>query len=308
MKKILLVMVPLFLAIGDCYAQTTLSVDGNGVLNYSKIVTQSPFAQSFFTGHQTGTTYSYPNGIFRAWTDNSNGSANYYYDGVTNGTTNYYVRADGQGYFAGRVGIGTTSPSAVMEMTGGGVTSSIANVATTLTMRINTANPPISLGVGYVSTDNPMIQGFNSVTNTAKNIAINPFGGNVGIGTINPDALLAVAGTIHSQVVKVDMSGWSDFVFDPQYKLPALADVKAYIDRNHHLPDVPSEKEVIKNGLNVGEISKIQTKKIEELTLYLLESEKQLKQQQLQIDNQQQQIDDLRTQLKALIILSKRKE
>jgi hypothetical protein len=98
--------------------------------------------------------------------------------------------------------------------------------------------------------------------------------GNVGIGTTTPDAKLAVNGTIHSKEVKVDLTGWPDYVFKSSYHLPALTEVKIYIDRNRHLPGMPSEFEVEKNGINLGEMVKQQTKKIEELTLYLIEQQK----------------------------------
>jgi hypothetical protein len=107
--------------------------------------------------------------------------------------------------------------------------------------------------------------------------------GNVGIGTTTPDAPLAVAGTIHSKEVKVDLVGWPDYVFKPAYNLPSLIAVKSYIDKNHRLPDMPSEQEVARNGINLGEIVKLQTKKIEELTLYLIEQQKQAEQQDARI-------------------------
>lgn len=55
-----------------------------------------------------------------------------------------------------------------------------------------------------------------------------------------------------------------------------LVEVKSYIDKNQHLPEMPSETEVIKNGVNLGEIVKIQTRKIEELTLYAIDQEKRI--------------------------------
>jgi len=100
--------------------------------------------------------------------------------------------------------------------------------------------------------------------------------GNVGIGIASPDAKLAVNGTIHSKSVLVDMLGWSDFVFKPAYKLPSLAEVKTYIDKNHHLPDVPSAADVEKNGVNLGEMNKILLQKVEELTLYLMEQKQEM--------------------------------
>lgn len=58
---------------------------------------------------------------------------------------------------------------------------------------------------------------------------------NVGIGTISPVNKLDVNGTIHSKEVKVDMTGWSDFVFKKEYNLPTLEEVEKYIARKGHL-------------------------------------------------------------------------
>jgi hypothetical protein len=100
------------------------------------------------------------------------------------------------------------------------------------------------------------------------------------------------------------MTGWSDFVFKPEYKLPTLASVKAYIDKNQHLPEIPSEQEITKNGLDLGEMNKLLLKKVEELTLYLIEKDKEindLKQQKSIIQTQQNQIDELRKQMETVL-------
>lgn len=96
---------------------------------------------------------------------------------------------------SGNVGIGTTGPTAPLNIVGGGVSTSISNVGTTLTTKIGTANPPVTLGVGYVSSDNPMIQAFNNTSSTASKLILNPFGGNVGIGTTYPVYKLVVSNT-----------------------------------------------------------------------------------------------------------------
>jgi hypothetical protein len=95
----------------------------------------------------------------------------------------------------GNVGIGTSAPATKTHFVGGGTTTSIANAATTVTSRFDVANPAISIGIGYVSSDIPMIQCFNNGTNAATNLSINPFGGNVVIGGTSSVYKLSIIGT-----------------------------------------------------------------------------------------------------------------
>lgn len=125
--------------------------------------------------------------------------------------------------------------------------------------------------------------------------------GHIGIGTLNPKEALSVNGNIRAQEIKVETSGWPDYVFKPSYILPTLNEVKLYIDKNQHLPDMPSEKEVASNGINLGEMNKLLTKKIEELTLYLIEKDKIINDEQKTNSKQEQRIGKLETQLKDLI-------
>ncbi|MFQ6603191.1 hypothetical protein [Flavobacterium sp. C3NV] len=110
------------------------------------------------------------------------------------------------------------------------------------------------------------------------------FDGNVGIGTTNPTNKLDVNGTIHSKEVKVDMNGWSDFVFKKEYNLPTLDEVEKHIAEKGHLENIPSEKEVLENGINLGEMNAKLLQKIEELTLYAIEQEQENKKQSLKIE------------------------
>ncbi|MEN2416230.1 hypothetical protein [Flavobacterium mesophilum] len=98
--------------------------------------------------------------------------------------------------------------------------------------------------------------------------------GNIGIGIINPNNKLDVNGTIHSKEVKVDMNGWSDFVFTKDYTLPTLQEVEKHIAEKGHLENIPSEEEVLKSGINLGEMNSKLLQKIEELTLYAIEQQK----------------------------------
>ncbi|MCG2617754.1 hypothetical protein LZZ85_25860 [Terrimonas sp. NA20] len=95
--------------------------------------------------------------------------------------------------------------------------------------------------------------------------------GNVGIGVTNPAYKLTVDGTISGRKVRVTQESWADFVFEDNYKLPSLEDVREFIRKNKHLPEVPSEKEVRENGVDLGGMDAILLRKIEELTLYLIE-------------------------------------
>ncbi|GGH71672.1 hypothetical protein HNQ91_003275 [Filimonas zeae] len=98
--------------------------------------------------------------------------------------------------------------------------------------------------------------------------------GNVGIGTTDPKEKLSVKGAIMAHKIRVTQLGWSDYVFDSSYQLKPLPQVEKYIQHNKHLPEVPSAEEVKKEGIEVGESQAMLLKKIEELTLYIIEQHK----------------------------------
>ena len=106
-------------------------------------------------------------------------------------------------------------------------------------------------------------------------------GGNVGIGTTNPLAKLSVNGTgtfngkVKCTEVEVLLAAWPDKVFKTGYNLMPLHEVETFVNENNHLPGVPSESEVLQNGINVGDMNAVLLQKIEELTLYMIDLKKQ---------------------------------
>ncbi|MBQ7210348.1 MAG: hypothetical protein IJS05_05590 [Paludibacteraceae bacterium] len=100
--------------------------------------------------------------------------------------------------------------------------------------------------------------------------------GNFGIGTSAPQYKLDVRGTVRANEIIVNTPSGADFVFDKDYVLPSLQEVKSYIEENHHLPDVPSEKEMQENGMNLEQMVILLLQKIEELTLHNIELEEKI--------------------------------
>jgi hypothetical protein len=200
--------------------------------------------------------------------------------------SNYF---NGDQTIIGNLGIGTNNPNSKLEIMG---SSQLGYEVGTLKLKSDTANQFMYFGyddqysAGYIQSVKPGTD--------QQNILIAPVGGNVGIGTKSPDAKLAVNGTIHSKEVKVDMTGWSDFVFKKEYNLPTLEEVEKHINEKGHLENIPNEEEVLKNGINLGEMNAKLLQKIEELTLYMIEQERKSNHQSLEIKKSRYEIDKLR--------------
>lgn len=122
--------------------------------------------------------------------------------------------------------------------------------------------------------------GGNGVPGTTGLGTIAFMAGNVGIGTTNPLAKLSVNGTgtfngkVKCTEIEVLTAAFPDFVFNSNYNLRPLSEVESYINLNKHLPDVPSEATVVANGLNLGEMNNTLLQKVEELTLYMIQLQK----------------------------------
>lgn len=178
---------------------------------------------------------------------------------------------------AGNVGIGTTSPGSKLNIFDATAGNSLLSLARASNSAVK------ALDIKLDASENTVFTTANSDLNFTTNFnggsplstMYLTYQGKVGIGTTTPDELLSVLGTIHANEVKVDLSvPGPDYVFKPDYKLPSLAEVKAYVDKNQHLSEIPSADEMSKNGLNLGDMNTKLLKKVEELTLYLIEQQK----------------------------------
>ena len=99
--------------------------------------------------------------------------------------------------------------------------------------------------------------------------------GNVGIKTMNPQYALDVNGDIRANGVWVKTNG-ADYVFDEDYPLPSLKEVERFIETHSHLPGVQSAEEMREGGVQISELVTVLLQKVEELTLYTIEQEKQI--------------------------------
>ena len=181
----------------------------------------------------------------------------------------------------GNVGMGTATPLAKLHIAG----NVKIDANNTLEFGAGVAGKEVSAGkIGYQSfgTNNALdIVGAGTLGSNRKITFWNEggaeFRGSVGIGTgtVNPAYKLSVLGSIRSTEIVVE-TGWADYVFDDKYKLKSLDEVEKFIAQNKHLPNIPSAAEIEKNGLHLGDTQKRMMEKIEELTLYIIQQQKEI--------------------------------
>lgn len=185
------------------------------------------------------------------------------------------LQVHGTAYVRDNLGIGTTFPNASIEAKG----------------TILASNWYTDAGV-YITGDNGSygsIQATNGYNSAYKDLVLQEYDGNVAIGTNDAKGYkLAVNGPAIFTEAKVKLnSNWPDYVFHKAYKLPSLREVEAFIKLHNHLPGVPSANEVGDKGLDLGSNQAALLKKIEELTLYVIDLNKRLEEQKAIIAAQQ---------------------
>jgi hypothetical protein len=213
-----------------------------------------------------------------------------YYPAIGPWKSNFAVQANGQ------VGIGTAEINSELSVgTQHGTKLSIGNAQWGQSSIITTGTD--SRG-DYTDIKVPGSAFNNSFIRMSSN-------GNVGIGTIALDTpyVLAVNGKIRSKGLRVETGNWADFVFEPGYKMKSLNELEKFIEKNKHLPEMPTTADVQKNGQDVGEVQVKLLQKIEELTLYVIEQNKKisaLEEKNKKQEDTDKEINDLKKQLEEL--------
>jgi len=115
--------------------------------------------------------------------------------------------------------------------------------------------------------------------------------GNVGIGTDTPKEKLSVNGKIRAHEIKVETSNWPDYVFKSDYKLLPLSELESFVKTHNHLPEIPNALSIERDGLLLGEMNKAMLKKIEEMTLYIIDQQKLIEAQNKRLGKLEQLIN-----------------
>jgi len=258
-------------------------------------------------------------GTYQGWNKNAIYIAGYNNQNVPSYYSTKYVSFGGAGVerlwvdlLSGNVGIGTTNPENKLSIEDG----SSSHVGLSISNNIYGSNQGnfffFKTGDSYIVTDQKnagVIESYNDLIlsaasgtgvtapaikfQTGRNGYIGNTrmlidnSGNVGIGTQNPSYKLDVLGTIRAKEVLVNLDGGADFVFEKDYKLPTIEHVATYVQENKHLPGVPSANEMVKNGVSMGDMQVKLLQKVEELTLYAIQQNKQIDKQSKRIENQE---------------------
>jgi hypothetical protein len=226
------------------------------------------------------------NASLSMWTDWINGTGHIEAQGTNNsGTANTLLI----NYYCGRdVGISNGPNGGNVRLAGG--TNNVVTIGSPANIRtfngdaLRIENPNNNNTTFYVATDGRTI--ISSSNSDAFEIR-DPNNSN------KVNFKVKTNGETYSRFVRVSVQNFPDYVFAQGYKLPKLEDVELYYQTNKHLPEIPSASEVENSGLDLGEMNKLLLKKVEELTIYLVEQNKTVETQKLKLKEIENKLNKL---------------
>lgn len=197
-------------------------------------------------------------------------------------------------YYNAPVGIGTITPKGKLEIstfsTSQGLILNYGNAVGQISAIDLKANGITNGYIGMQMVDNA--NGDLWLGSSAGKSMTIYRNGNIGVGTDAPSEKLSVNGNIKTRKLFVTQTGWPDYVFDSSYELIPLAGVWQFIKKYKYLPGIPSAKEAEEKGISVGDNQALLLKKIEELTLYLIEQDKKIGQIERENQSLRKSIED----------------
>ena len=287
----------------DSFAQgwtlngTTTSTTNNVVIGSSNPVNMLNISNGGYASVLLGND---DNGGFVITKESSDNSFNIWRGPYEAASLRFRIQNTGEIYVANNLGLGTALPTYKLDLVAARPNDGMRmmyNNTGWITLQPNTLgqssynlitqNGDAGLVYGNYNTSNPAT-GFGFVItpwlNTQSGLRLDK-DGNVGICTGNTYGYqLAVNGNaVFNKVVVKQYSNWPDYVFDSAYQLRPLEKVGEYVKANHHLPEIPSADSVAKNGIDIGANQAALLKKVEELTLYMIQLNETVKQQQEKI-------------------------
>ncbi|TCP24747.1 hypothetical protein EV195_105178 [Tenacibaculum skagerrakense] len=218
----------------------------------------------------------------------------------------------------GNIGIGTLEPSERLEVVGNIKAQNLILTSTASFYSSESGKTSRRMTINTMDGDNMYLYNYDQDATTFHtmnfggghnlNSGVTVLGnGNVGIGTGDTKGYnLAVAGSTGIVAEKVTVklqSTWPDYVFANDYQLPTLEEVEKQIKENGHLANIPSAKEVEENGVELGDMNKKLLEKVEELTLYTIQQEKEIK----KLKEENKQLKSLEERLEKLEALLQKK-
>lgn len=212
-----------------------------------------------------------------------------------------------------KVGIGTSSPAYSLDVQGDAFANKLvvgndagSDEAWMNVHGYNELYPLLKLGIkiGGLDEQNRFLvraDGSVELTNVGSNAAItinNGSGHAIVVKDSSGDkiAQLQADGLFRARSIRVDLNTWADHVFNANYSLMSLRDIKQFIAENGHLPEVPAASEIENKGLDLGEMQRIQMQKIEELTLHLIQLDERLSASEQRIKELEAENQKLKTE------------